>query len=136
MAKKPSVCVSIPIPIIYLTNKAEVTIVWIQDFAPPPVIHLGQKVTVFQDPIDPTLFVWNIPTTAPNKLSHVQLTAPLDPDWNALIFTGNDENGDPHYSETYFHPSRPVPFDQDVECKSYDYPDPEVLRAEIRGIPK
>jgi len=120
--------------IVYSATKAKIKVVWIHETEPPPKIHISQIVTVLQDPDDPAHFEWHDPGIRPNHLNNVHLTAPFDGSYNALIFDGRDDYGTTHYSVNYFPPSRPPPFEQTFDCFSYDYPDPETLRAEITPI--
>lgn len=131
VARKPPICISKVPPIIPILTGAKVRIVWIQDEAPPTIIHVDQIVTLTQDPESENSWTWDDPAANADQATHCELTAPFDPNWNAIIFSAYDHYGNLHYSENYFQPSRPVPFTQVVECVSYDYPDPVALRAEI-----
>jgi len=133
-ARKPPICITKIMALVYSATKAKIKIVWIQETEPPPRIHLGQTVTVVQDPDDPTRFEWHTPGVVRNALNNVVLTAPFDGSYNALIFDGRDSYGTSHYSENYFPPSQAPPFEQTFDCVSYDYPAPDVLRAEITPI--
>lgn len=131
MAKKPPICLSKAIPIIPPLTGAKVRIVWFNDSAPPNPIDIDQTVKPIQDPEDPTAFIWDDPTAGANALRHVQLTAPLDDTYNALIVQARDEYEVMHYSENYFEPAQPPPFTQEVPCVSYDYPAPGTITAFI-----
>jgi len=133
--KKPSVCISIPRPTIWSTTKAKIRVRCLNDYPKTPPTHLDMAISVEQIAPDSPIYRWDLPTDRPNSLQTVQLTAPLDPDYNALTFSFKDDNGQIHYSDNYFQPSRPVPFDQQVDCASYDYPDPDSFYAEITKLP-
>lgn len=130
-ARKPSICISITLPLPPRELAAKVRIVWIQTEAPPTIIHVDQIVILTQNPESPNSWTWDDTSGKWDAATHCELTAPFDPDWNAIIFSAYDHYGTLHYSENYFQPSRPVPFTQIVQCVSYDYPNPVALRAEI-----
>lgn len=133
-ARKPSICISGVIPPIFSTTKINVRIVWIQTEEPPTVIHVDEIVLLTRIPVSDNLYEWDWPNPGPDRPTHVELAAPLDADWNSIIFSCTDHYDYVHYSENYFQPSRPVPFTQDVPCVSYDYPDPVDLRAILSPV--
>jgi hypothetical protein len=133
--KKPSVCISVTPLIVWSTTRATIRVLWKNTSEPPPAINIDQTVTVQQDELDPAKYTWEDPSATANQLRSLQLQAPLDPTYNAIIIEARDAYGTMHYSETYFEPAQSPPFTQQVTCSSYDYPTPGQIIAQITPSP-
>lgn len=129
--KKPSVCISITPLIVWSTTAATIRVLWKNTSEPPNAIDIDQTEKVLQHELDPAKFTWEDPAAGPNQLRSLELQAPLDPTYNALIIEARDAYGTLHYSETYFEPAQAPPFTQEVTCFSYDYPTPGQIIAQI-----
>jgi len=129
--KKPSICISVTPLIVWSTTKATVRVLWNNTSEPPPAINIDQTVTLEQNELDPNKYTWEDPSATTNHLRSIQLQAPLDPTYNAIIIEARDAYGTLHYSETYFEPPQAPPFTQEVTCLSYDYPTPGQIIAQI-----
>ena len=132
MAKKPPICISLPAPIIFTEKAVMIRILWFNEDEPPNAIAIDETQRCNQLPESPDQFFFSRPTPGPNQVANIQLTAPLDATYNAIIVAAKDAYGNLHYSETYFEPAQAPPFSQDIDLFSYDYPEPGTIRAEIR----
>ena len=133
-AKKPPLCLSKPPPPSWYNNLCSIRINWYWATYPPLPIDIDQTEIVTQDLIDSTLFFWDNPSPGPNLLTRLELSAPHDPTYNSLVIQARDQYNTNHYSETYFQPSRPPPFNQGFTCFSYDYPIPGTILAQITPV--